>query len=85
MRPHGVGRGSRPCEGGHDRRSEAASRAYKKESMKVTTQISAEAWIEISERESSEAKVAMRRSPPSCGERASMMPAVSAAARKTTL
>eukprot|EP00965_Chrysotila_dentata_P257786 6213004-Pleurochrysis_carterae.AAC.2 len=52
--------------------------------MKVITH-SAEAWIEMSERERSEAKVAMRRSPPSCGERACMMPAVSAAAKKTTL
>eukprot|EP00965_Chrysotila_dentata_P201561 6180639-Pleurochrysis_carterae.AAC.2 len=58
--------------------------AYSKESMKVTTH-RAEAWIETSERKRSEAKAEMRRSPPSCGERACMMPAVSVAARKTTL
>eukprot|EP00965_Chrysotila_dentata_P247067 6207526-Pleurochrysis_carterae.AAC.1 len=84
MRSHGVGCVSRPGGGEHDRRGEAASRMYNKESMKVTTH-SAEAWTEMSDRESSKAKGAKRRSPPSRGERACMMPAVNAAARKTTL
>eukprot|EP00965_Chrysotila_dentata_P173217 5717169-Pleurochrysis_carterae.AAC.1 len=78
MRSHGVGSVSRPCGGGHDRRGEAASRTYNKESMKVTTH-SAEARTETSDRERGKAKDAKRRSPPSRGERACMMPAITAA------
>eukprot|EP00965_Chrysotila_dentata_P252172 6210532-Pleurochrysis_carterae.AAC.1 len=84
MRLHGVGCASRPCGDGHDRRGEAAGRTYSKERAKVTTH-SAEAWTEKSDREREKAENTRRRSPPSRGERACMMPAVSAAARKTTL
>eukprot|EP00965_Chrysotila_dentata_P111800 3697216-Pleurochrysis_carterae.AAC.2 len=84
MRSQGAGCVSRPCGGEHDRCGEASSRTYSKESMKDTTH-SAKARAGVIDRKRSNARGAKQRSPPSRGDQACMMPAVSAAARKTTL
>eukprot|EP00965_Chrysotila_dentata_P261950 6214420-Pleurochrysis_carterae.AAC.2 len=74
----------RPCGDGHARRSEATCCAHSKESMMITAH-RAEACVDTSDRESSGREIATQRCPPLWGVRACMMPAASAAVRKTTL
>eukprot|EP00965_Chrysotila_dentata_P082995 2738041-Pleurochrysis_carterae.AAC.1 len=73
----------RPCGGEHERCGEAPGCARREERMHTTHRAMARAGAV--DRERSRARGAKRRIPPSRGDQACMMPAASAAARKTTL